>query len=181
MTSLEPKTPPAPSILKVFSHKPSEEVRIFGLRGADIKAIWAPLEEDEPVVADDRGFTSTNAHGLCKYCQLLLSPQSPGKTTPTIIAHQPSLQALISSACQVCSWIEASIKQGCPRLVELYRQGDPDFCDPNSTLSNVTVSLSRKSKHARAIACVGARGDLAETGVPLNITTLAELGRLPMI
>lgn len=74
MTTLEPKTPPASSVLKVWSDKPPEEVRIFGLRGADIKAIWAPLEVEEPVCPDDRGFTSTNAHGLCKYCQLLLSP-----------------------------------------------------------------------------------------------------------
>lgn len=179
MSSHTPGSSQPSQIYKVLSDKPPEEARIFGLRGADIQAIWVPHEEEAPVIPDDVGFTRTIEHGLCKFCQLLLAQRLPEGISPSIIAHQPNLLALISSPCQVCSWISVSIKRGCPELAKRFQQGDPSLCSTESTTSGITLSISRDPKYTRAIDSVGARGYFAETGVPLNITTLAKLGEDP--
>ena len=154
----------------VFSHKPPEEAAIFGLRGSDIKDIWAHYEEEPPVSPEDWGFTGPNEDGICQYCQLMLHPEAP-----SVVAHQPNLQALIASTCNVCDWVEVSIVKGSPETVQRFQQGDPDICSPESTL-RVTVGLEREPKFTRAVAHVGPRGRMAIKGIPLNLTTSIRLG-----
>lgn len=160
----------------VWSQKPPEEARIFGLRSADIEATWTPRRVEAPEFPDDSGFVSTNEHGICKYCQLLLVQHLSKRASLYSVVHQPSLQALILSNCRVCSWVEASITGGCPELVELYRQGDPALHDLDDTTYHVTLAISRNPGYTQAVAELGVRRYPAAIGTPLIITTLTQLG-----
>ncbi|KAI0145545.1 heterokaryon incompatibility protein-domain-containing protein [Xylariaceae sp. FL1272] len=171
MSSQQMTDPASAGELLMYSHKPPEEARIFGFRGADIKDIRAPIKEEAPASPDDWGFTSTSEEGVCKYCQLMLHPDAP-----KVIAHQPSIPALINSECDVCDWVEVSIVQGAPTIAQRFQQGDPAICDEKSTTCGVTIALDRNPVHTQAVATVGARSHFAETGVPLNLTTRTRLG-----
>lgn len=174
MSSEEASGSDKPNFYLVHSNKPPEEVRIFGLRGADIQDVRAPTEEEPPAEPDDWGITGPNEDGVCKYCQLMLHPEAPKVTL-----HQPNLQTLVDSTCPACGWLEVSIVRGSPRLVTRYQQGDPVLCNPSSTAAPVTVSVSRAPKYTRLVATVGRRDPFfADIGVPVISTTAARLGEL---
>ncbi|KAI1332175.1 heterokaryon incompatibility protein-domain-containing protein [Xylariaceae sp. FL0255] len=174
MSSQQAPNSPVPEMLVVLSNKSPEEARIFGgLRVADIQSIRTPIHQEVPISPDDWGITSTSEHGICKYCQLMLHPDAP-----PVIAHQPNLQVLIDSKCSICSWVEVSIAQGAPSLVQRFCRGDPALCDEKSTTCGVTIVLEKNPLYTRATASVGVRRDFAERGVPLNLTTRTRLRNL---
>ncbi|KAI1260552.1 heterokaryon incompatibility protein-domain-containing protein, partial [Xylariaceae sp. FL1019] len=170
-----PSTPDTAEVgdILLYSHKPPEEARIFGFRGADIEDLWASIEEEAPASPRDWGFTSTSEQGVCMYCQLMLHPDAP-----RVIAHQPNISALIASECSICHWVEVSIVRGAPSIAERFHRGDPAICDEKSTTCGVTIALLRKPIYTIAIATVGVRSHFAEHGVPLNLTTRTRLGNL---
>lgn len=163
---------PEPRTILVYSSKPPEEARVFGLRGSDIERVLVPPEEETPASPDDWGYTSTNHDGVCKYCQLMLHPKAP-----KVIMHQPNIQSLIDSSCEFCGWLNVSIAQGLPRLALSYQQGDPDLLDPGSTSTKITLSLSRTAKYTTVVPTVGPRGHFAPEGLPLNSATISQLGK----
>jgi hypothetical protein len=160
-----------PGTLLVFSKKPMEEARIFGLRGSDIISVEAPLEEDPPVSPEDWGITGNNEEGVCKYCQLMLHPNAP-----KVVRHQPNLESLITSTCQFCGWVEVSVAQGMPELAMRYSKGDPRLHDPNDTSSVVTLELSKKPMYTRLVASVGPRRPFMDRGLPMISVRVAQLG-----
>lgn len=175
MSSEDPSSSRPPRTLLVYTKKPIEEVRIFDLRGSDIISIREPIEDGTPVSPEEWGFTDPSEDGVCKYCQFMMHPSAPN-----LIWHQPNVQTLVDSECRFCSWVEVSISKGSDLATSRYRQGDPAFCDPDSTSSRIVLSLSRFPKHTRVVPTVGPRTDFGEmNGVPLNISTLSQLGRHP--
>ncbi|KAF4974021.1 hypothetical protein FZEAL_9041 [Fusarium zealandicum] len=159
MTSKESPTSPQPRTLLVYSVKPPEEARLFGLRGSDIKDIRPTPELGTPISPEEWGFASPTSDGICKYCQLMLHPDAP-----SLIEHQPNLQRLINSGetCSICKWLE----------------GDPELCDQNSSARPITVELTKHAKYYMAVGTVGSREVYTNSGIPLTITTPSRLGEL---
>ncbi|KAF4944326.1 hypothetical protein FSARC_14702 [Fusarium sarcochroum] len=150
---------PGPKTLLVFSFKPPEEARVFGLRGSDIEDIRPAPEPGPPASPEEWGFTSATSDGICKYCQLMLHPDAP-----KLIEHQPNVQRLVNSgeSCSTCKWLE----------------GNPDLCDEDSTARPVTVELTKYERYTMAVGTVGGRRDYNNSGLPLTITTPSRLGEL---
>ncbi|RGP80681.1 hypothetical protein FLONG3_1156 [Fusarium longipes] len=158
----------------VYSLKSPEEARLFGLRGSDIKDMRpAPVEVDA-ASPEDWGFTSPNADGICKFCQLMLHPDAP-----ILVQHQPNVQSLINSGgtCSTCKWLEISISRA-PLLMEQYQEGDPGLCDENNNTRPLTVELTKHERFTSAVCWVGNRSLYTNHGVPLNITAPSRLGDL---
>ncbi|KAK7409072.1 hypothetical protein QQX98_008776, partial [Neonectria punicea] len=175
MTSEDPHPSPKPETLLVYSSKPPEEARIFGLRGSDISDLRPAPESETPVSPDEWGFTSPTPDGICKYCQLMLHPDAP-----KLVEHQPNVQRLINSGetCSICNWLEVSITRGSSWLVSRYQQGDPELCDENSTARPITVELNKHERYTTAVGSVGSRKVYTNSGTPLTITTPSRLGEL---
>lgn len=159
----------------VYSSKPPEEARLFGLRGNDIQRVMMKEDEETPVSPEEWGFTTTNEDGVCKYCQLMLHPEAP-----KIIEHQPNIQRLIDSSCQFCGWIQVSIAQGLPDLASSYAEGHPDLHNPESSSTKVTISILRTAKYTEMVPTVGPQYYFAPRGLPLNSTTITQLGKWPL-
>lgn len=174
MASEDSPTTSEPRSLLVFSNKPPEEARIFGLRASDIVSVRAPTEEETPVSPEEWGFTSTNQDGVCKYCQLMLHLKAP-----KVIMHRPNVQTLIDSTCQFCGWLEVSIAQGLPEIAHRYQQGDPALCDPSSTTEPISLSMYRTPNYTSVVPVVGQRSEFADSGLPLVCTTASQLGEFP--
>lgn len=144
---------------------------LYGLRG-DME--WVIINKDVLVTPEERGFTSTAGdNGLCKYCQLILSPSPPPATI-----HQKNLQALILSAstCNLCQAINSSLAEGSPTVGYLYNRGFLPFCDPNDTSHPISVSISAHSTHTQFFPVVGQRQVDPMAGRPLIASTASRLG-----
>lgn len=167
-SSVKPKT------LLVYSTKPPEEARIFGLRGSDIENMRPAPDEVDAASPEDWGYTSPTPDGICKYCQLMLNPDAP-----TLVQHQPNVESLIKSGgtCSTCKWLEISITKGSPSIVAQYQQGDPELCDENSTTRPITIELTKYEKFSSAACWVGDRQLYTNRGVPLTITAPSRLGK----
>ena len=188
MASSKPSDSADGKTLLLISHKPPSEASYFDFRGSDIVRVLAPPDPSPPVGPEAFGITSTNAAGLCKFCQLLLHPAAP-----RVIAHQPSLRTLVESPCRICGVLNVSLRRGAPQLGALLEEeydrlergeavgdddgggGGDDGGDFRARVQ-VTVAVEKFEKFTRTVPAVGPRAPLPESGKPVEFARLSQLG-----